>query len=1480
MRSAPSKPPILPHIRARAVLALFAATATLAVLATLAPPVWAGQGSQLLYQIGLNNTINNGDYIDGSLVNGGLQSPIIYRIEVPPGLPQLVVQVFDADISAGANNDLGAANTSVAYRLINPQGVTIFNAVLGAGTGAGLDNLWASFPAIANPLPGHWTLEVDQTINGTSINGYNVRAHDGNAGAGGIELNVYAPSYVPIGIISPTPLVAQVFPLVTSGCVVDTNDWDGDSLGTITLQSRIRQVNAGGGFTASVPVSGATLWNNNPFIGWSAPDQALDYGVWRIDMSLTGVGGGNNNWSDLYVGAWNAADAAGVGPPPSAQPEANTHRIYLPTDAGGAPRKPFLTQNTLLVSGPNPPIAGQTTRVRITIFVTNPSPGPISFSATNLVRTLVPGPAGVVGYAGGLVSQGTITAQPALGGTGAVTWNPGTVAAASAAELDYLVDVTPPPSCPGVPVNLTGTPGAGGTNATWVDETCTGALCSGLQLTRATFATGDLCQLSIDCTLLTYAAASDLLAYRDHGRRVVVWHTATEAGSRRFVLRRIAADGAAVVVGSVEALLDAPQGGRYRLVDRSAPVADDERPVTYELWEIDARSGRRLAGRFTTTVLPRPPLDLPALAGNRERRPRPLRAAPEAGFAKHPARAANDKVATLVRVQVAVTVDGMQRLAAADLAPFFAVDAGVVERWIHSGQLALENRGRPVAWTPSDDATALLFFAQAADSIYTTTNRYALRQAPGLRMPTVDRSTPLPANPEDTFESSLHREQNLFPATALPLDPESDFWFWSAVNITPGSSANSRRSFTVEAPAALAASPATLRVALQSANTQDVLDEHHAQLWLNNSLVGEARWQGIARTIATAAVPPGVLLEGTNLLEVVAVLEPAVESSTFYVDYIELESQRHYRAARDVLQFTGDGHAVIAVHGFASTPLVFDLSNPRLPKRVQVTPEAPQPADFGFRLAPETAQSQYLAASPTAFITPALALDAPSDLHAPGNTAEVLLIAPRGLVASAQALADHRMAQGLRAMVVSLEDVVDEFADGVFTPWAIRDLLRYAHQQWTIAPRYLLLVGAGHWDYQDRLGTGGNLLPPVLASTPNGLFAADNRLGDLDLDGVPEIAVGRLPVASVAELDAVIAKILAYEAADGTGWLDAMLQVADAPDGATDFTEAIDRIGVQVPAHYQRQVIDRGSVPFGAARQDLLARWSAGLAFFDYHGHGAVDRMGGGPGLITKSDVAGLSNGARLPVTTAMTCTLNRFALPGFAALGESLVNAPAGGAIAVWSPSGLSANHDAGRLAEHLYLEMLRGGARRLGDAVLRTLALVSPTSKAQALPSVLTLLGDPSMPLRIAAPAPAITDPSFESGERPAGFTLICDPPGLSIDPGTSVERTCTALAGSTGVTLALRASGGPPGTASVPAPTSITVPAGGSAPFQLTIDADPTAAPASAPLEVIASAPSHASQARILVSVTDPTLIFADGFERGDTTAWNRGETGFVP
>ena len=116
-------------------------------------------------------------------------------------------------------------------------------------------------------------------------------------------------------------------------------------------------------------ISPTTAWTRNQVTtGWTTDTQAADYGIWSTVLTIPTAGGGN--LTTYYVGNY-----ASTAPPPIAQPQANTFRMFLPTSAGGSPVKPYVTQTLAWRSGPNPPAVGSTTRARLTSTSSIQHPG-------------------------------------------------------------------------------------------------------------------------------------------------------------------------------------------------------------------------------------------------------------------------------------------------------------------------------------------------------------------------------------------------------------------------------------------------------------------------------------------------------------------------------------------------------------------------------------------------------------------------------------------------------------------------------------------------------------------------------------------------------------------------------------------------------------------------------------------------------------------------------------------------------------------------------------------------------------------------------------------------------------------------------------------------------------------------------------------------------------------------------------------------
>ena len=92
-----------------------------------------------------------------------------------------------------------------------------------------------------------------------------------------------------------------------------------------------------------------------------------------------------------------------------------------------------------------------------------------------------------------------------------------------------------------------------------------------------------------------------------------------------------------------------------------------------------------------------------------------------------------------------------------------------------------------------------------------------------------------------------------------------------------------------------------------------------------------------------------------------------------------------------------------------------------------------------------------------------------------------------------------------------------------------------------------------------------------------------------------------------------------------------------------------------------------------------------------------------------------------------MTCVVGQYAVPGYDALAEKLVCGAQGGAVAVWSPSGLSMNDAAAKLNREI-LKAIWGGAATLGEAVQEALAAGAAEGVDLYLLRIYNLLGDPA--------------------------------------------------------------------------------------------------------------------------------------------------------
>jgi hypothetical protein len=516
------------------------------------------------------------------------------------------------------------------------------------------------------------------------------------------------------------------------------------------------------------------------------------------------------------------------------------------------------------------------------------------------------------------------------------------------------------------------------------------------------------------------------------------------------------------------------------------------------------------------------------------------------------------------------------------------------------------------------------------------------------------------------------------------------------------------------------AGSATLTVTLQGVT----LTPHTVGVSLNGIALGTMTFTGQTRGVAQFTVPSSLLHDGDNPL---TLLSQGGEIDVSLVEGVALTYRHTYSADTDALRATAPGRSTVTIGGFTSPEIqVVDITAPQAVKAVASRVTAQTGGFAATFTVPGTGLRTLLALTPSQSLTPTLTANTPSAWHAGGQGADLVILAHEAFLPSLAPLQALRQAQGYRVAVLDVQDVYDEFSFGVKSPTALHDFLRRAASQWAPSPRFVLLVGDASVDPRNYLGLGeADFVPTKLVDTAYLETASDDWFADVNGDGVPEMAVGRLPVQTPEEAATVVAKLVDYAQAAGP-WRTSVLLVADRPD-SFDFEAATAQVAAWLPATLTLQGLFVGQTDDATAGREILAGFTDGQGLVNYMGHGSTEVWRGG--TLTSSEARTLTNGPRLPVVVAMTCLNGFFHDLYTESLAEALLRAEAGGAVAVWASSGLTAPEGQAVMTAALYQRLFDGSRPTLGEAIRQAKAAVSDPD----LRRTWLLFGDPTTRLAV---------------------------------------------------------------------------------------------------------------------------------------------------
>ncbi len=618
----------------------------------------------------------------------------------------------------------------------------------------------------------------------------------------------------------------------------------------------------------------------------------------------------------------------------------------------------------------------------------------------------------------------------------------------------------------------------------------------------------------------------------------------------------------------------------------------------------------------------------------------------------------------------------------------------------------------------------------------------------------------LPAGSQyDEFGGGI--QERYFVLEALPELP-NDSWFW-----TPLTAPETRTfPFTINGVAGTG-QPATIRVAFHGKSG----GSHFTELWLNNDIdFGRLQWDGETEfQFENQQISQSILKNGRNTIGMVSPGGRGLD--IIMLNWFEIDYWRTFEAKGNVLPFsitflpadeTGNinpnfkvelknfSNPNIEIYGLDGTRYVglAPMADEDQPGIYNVVFQSSQIRNSSQNLLSEPLNTdiqyntaiQYIALTRNKFRKPKRIIkDTPSDLRGQHNGADYIIITDTEFMRDVQPLANFRNQQGLRTKVVNVQNIYDEFNHGIPNPYALRDFLKYAYENWqSPAPTYVLLIG-------DTSREKVNIfVPTIQVQIPGyGSSASDHQFVTFrGTDNFPDMFIGRVPANNSVDVRIFVEHAINYETASKFGpWHKRILMLAGSDErfhvqtdqliAERNLPEKYEPIRIYAPPTAEEELtLGEGSTPVG---RQVIDGFNDGASLVNYIGHGGGGVWSSYRMMGLEDPHKNLTNISQLPLVISMTCYTGQFDNPT-SCLAEELLRSESGGAIAVIGGTSIGELTGDHLLNKEIFEVIFNDNTQHIGAilAEAKTQFLINAPHYFD-LNEVFSLFGDPATRLRL---------------------------------------------------------------------------------------------------------------------------------------------------
>ena len=649
-------------------------------------------------------------------------------------------------------------------------------------------------------------------------------------------------------------------------------------------------------------------------------------------------------------------------------------------------------------------------------------------------------------------------------------------------------------------------------------------------------------------------------------------------------------------------------------------------------------------------------------------------------------------------------------------------------------------------------------------NLYSDTSFYYINiNGTGKRIPLISTTS------SPTITVNSYNERYFYENDLVNLLNSGKQWYGEEFSNNPGGT--STRSFTVDWPGLILTQPVTLvsDLAARSVGATAVFS-----VKVNSQQVQTVNLPGVTGNFldvfATSLSQQNTFTAAQGSLGVSFTFNPAVSpagsGTKGWLNWFELYGRRNLSINAANQLFFRDWASVVpgaianyAIANSSAATMVWEITDPLRPLKITVTTIASQ-TNFSNDA---SKLREYVAFSNSNLVTPfAIGKLTNQNLHN-SSAVDFIIITDASLLSEAQRLARfHLQKDAYKTVVVTSEQVFQEFGGGVPDPTAIRDFVKMyfdkAGLDSTQRPKYLLMFGSASYDYKFRIAGNVNLVPgyesvnsldPLTTYTSDDFFGLLSDADDINLNNAREllnIGIGRIPARNVTEAKTMVDKIIRYRAKESLGaWRNQSVFVADDQDFNLHLTDAetisgdakdanplLNQYKIYLDAY--PLVSGSGGARYPAVNDAIVNQVFNGTLLFNYSGHGSYQRLAE-EAVVSQDELNRFNNPNKLPLFITASCDFAPHDDPVKNSLGAAILTGNANGAIALLTTTRLVFAFS-NRVINDNYLRIAlqpeaSGKYLTLGESVRRAKNFTSQNFGDILNNRKFTLLGDPAMQL-----------------------------------------------------------------------------------------------------------------------------------------------------